>query len=440
MWHQLASRERCANFVEEILKRLVLDNVEPGDIIFTARPEKTSKAIRTTTNGDVSHAMICVQRGSFIDSTSDGVQARSLQRELFLDDEKVFHFRLKEKLSPEVMAKIVDLARAEIGARYSTFEAIRSVAAVKKPRSKRQFCSRLVARVYRDAGIDLVPDADYCSPEELRKSPLLLELSAETELVSEEELQWQSDRYNAIQATHAAQNAVLEVARSFDSSVETFNDLFPLLVQRPDADDAIAEALGNSGYLDLWRRETETHPWRYDATVIDAMTSPEQKEALRDYCIGTLKEAYSGGLRFSVNLVQLRALENQSPRKTFRLKISLYEVLVKNDQTRREVAYDWLLQQHPDDLTKYMEQIEPHTAYWFSIVERVEPNLAKLSRHVVSAEGGEDVCSSCGDRPATDYRLVNGAKTMPGVPSLRLCDDCLAIRRSMQNVLVPFLR
>ena len=88
------------------------------------------------------------------------------------------------------MAKIIDLARAEIGTRYSTIEAIRSVVNLQKPRLKRQFCSRLVARVYNGAGINLVPDADYCSPEDLRRSPLLVEIPAETELVSEEELRW----------------------------------------------------------------------------------------------------------------------------------------------------------------------------------------------------------------------------------------------------------
>ncbi len=108
--------------------------------------------------------MICVQHGSFIDSTADGVQARNLQRELFEDDEQVFHFRLKGALPREVLSNVIDFARAEIGARYSVPEAMRSVAAVRKPRSKRQYCSRLVARVYRNAGIDLVPDADYCSP------------------------------------------------------------------------------------------------------------------------------------------------------------------------------------------------------------------------------------------------------------------------------------
>jgi len=76
------------------MKRIKIDSVRPGDILFTARRGKTSKIIRFATDGVVSHAMICVQHGSFIDSTPDGVQARSLQRELFEDEEQAFHFRM----------------------------------------------------------------------------------------------------------------------------------------------------------------------------------------------------------------------------------------------------------------------------------------------------------------------------------------------------------
>ncbi|ESW67344.1 hypothetical protein NKL07_01205 [Mesorhizobium sp. C280B] len=418
------------------MKRIKIDSVESGDILFTARPG-TSKVVRIATHGIVSHAMICVQHGSFIDSTMDGVQARSLQRELFQDDEQVFHFRLKEPVAPEILSNVIDYARAEIGARYSLPEAIRSVRAVRKPRSKRQFCSRLVARVYRRASIDLVPDADYCSPEDLRRSPLLMELSVETETVSPEEVEWRAASGNPIQAMHQAQNVVLAAARSVDPDVENFNDLYSLIAKRPDADQVIAAALRDSGYLDVWRMETATHPWRYDLGLIGQMT--ESQEALRDYCIGTVREAYSGGIRFAVNLVQLRALNSQYPRESFRLEIELYETLVQNDQLRREVAYAWLSKHFPDDLNRHMEQIEPHSAYWYSIVDRVEPHLAGLSRRAVEAEGGTNVCSSCGDEPALDYRLVNGAGTMPGVPSLRLCDDCIEIRRGMGNVLVPFL-
>ena len=422
----------------QVMKRIKIDSVEPGDILFTARPGKLSKAIRFTTRGVVSHAMICVQHGSFIDSTSSGVQARNLQRELFEDDETAFHFRLKDKPDRKVIEQIVDYARSEIGARYSKSEAARSVAAVRRPRSKRQFCSRLVARVYKMAGIELVPDADYCSPEDLRISPLLTELPVDFEPVSADELAWAAGRPNPIQAMHDAQNAVLDAARSFDPEIENFNDMYGLLVKRPEADQVIAAALKRSGYLDIWKIEVGEHPWRYTHGLIDNLSA--SVEAVRDYCIGTVKEAYSGGIRYSINLVQLQALQLQQPRELFRLEIALYKTLVRNDQSRREVAYDWLQRHCPDLLEQHMEQIEPHTEYWWSLIDRVEPKLAALSRHAVSAEGRTDICSSCGDHPANAYRVVNGAETTPGVPSLRLCDECLEIRRGiMGNVLMPFL-
>ncbi|MGY8633546.1 YiiX/YebB-like N1pC/P60 family cysteine hydrolase [Bradyrhizobium sp. 14AA] len=419
------------------MKRIKIDSVEPGDILLTARPGKVSKAIRFTTGAVVSHAMICVQHGSFIDSTSTGVQARNLQRELFEDDEKAFHFRLKDAPDRKVLEQIVDYARSEIGARYSKSEAARSVAAVRRPRSKRQFCSRLAARVYKMAGIELVPDADYCSPEDLRISPLLKELPVEFEPVSADELAWTSGRPNPIQAMHDAQNAVLDAARSVDPEVENFNHMYDLLERRPESDQVIAAALKDTGYLDLWKMEVEEHPWRYTHGLIDQLsTSPG---ALCDYCIGTVQEAYTGGIRFAINLVQLQAIQRQHPRESFRLQIALFETLVRNDQSRREVAYGWLRKHYPSLLEQHMEQIEPHTEYWWSLIDRVEPKLAALSRHAVSAEGRTDICSSCGDHPANAYRVVNGAETMPGVPSLRLCDECLEIRRGiMGNLLMPF--
>ncbi len=199
----------------------------------------------------------------------------------------------------------------------------------------------------------------------------------------------------------------------------------------------IAAALKSSGYLELWKMEVETHPWRYQQGLMDRQSAPPHE--VRDYCIGNVKEAYSGGVRYAINLVQLRELQRQFPRESFRLEIELYEVLVRNDQNRREIAYDWLQRHCPDQLLEYMEEIEPHTAYWWSVVGRVEPVLAALSRQAVDSEGSVDVCTLCGDQPASAYRVVNGGETMPGVPSLRLCEGCIEIRRGMGDVLMPFL-
>lgn len=419
------------------MKRININTVMPGDILFTARPGKLSSVIRFATGGEVSHAMICVQHGSFIDSTKDGVQARNLQRELFEDDELAFHFRLKAKPDHNVLNQILDFARAEIGSRYSTIEAARAVARLRKPRLKRQFCSRLVARVFKLAGIDLVADADYCSPEDLRRSPLLEELPIAFEPVSSEEIERMSGSPNPLQAMHDAQNAVLDAARSVDPDIENFNDLYEMLIQRPDSDHVVASALESSGYLNLWKVELERHPWRYIPGLIDEISAPPID--LIDYFIYTVKEAYTGGARFAVNLVQLQALQQQHPRRSFTLEIALYETLVRNDQNRREVAFDWLQRHHPDLLKQHMEEIEPHTPYWWSVIDRVEPNLGTISRLAVTSAGRNDVCSSCGDHPAHSYRLVNAAETMPGVPSLRLCDDCLEVRGNMGQVLTPFV-
>ncbi|WP_457662522.1 hypothetical protein [Sinorhizobium medicae] len=231
-----------------------------------------------------------------------------------------------------------------------------------------------MARVYKKANIDLVPDADYCSPEDLRLSPLLVEIPVQTETVSEEETRWRETNANPVRDTHQAHNAILDVARSFDPDIESLNDLYPLLVNRPDIDPEIAAVLRKSGYLDLWRIEIETFPWRYDQNLIATMTDPGQMAELREYCIGTVIEAYSGGIRFAVNLVQLQALQSKYGGESFQLWVKLYQTLVLNDQARREVAFTWLLKHHPDDLKRHMEQIEPHSAYWYSIVDRGTPH------------------------------------------------------------------
>lgn len=420
------------------MKRIRFESVEPGDIILTARPAKMSKLIRTSTGGSVSHAAICVQNGSFVDSTSEGVQAHNFQRELFEDSEEVFHLRLKKTLPPEVLAKIIEYARAEIGTRYSIRQAISSVSPVKGSPRKKQFCSRLVAQAYSAGGIDLVANPDYCTPEDLLRSDLLMKLSVEFENLSKEDLEWATASSNPIQATQEAQNAVLAEARAISPNIETFDDLYDLLKSQKDTDRPISDSLKNSGYLDLWRYDIENFPWRYTHGLIEELELPI--DAVRDYCIQTLKHAYSGGIRFSKNLIQLQRFNKQHPRTSFELLIGLYETLVRNDQNRREVAYEWLQKHFPNQLKECMEEIEPHSEYWYSIIDIVEPKLATISRHAILSEHRIDVCSSCGDYPAQSYRLVNGVETMPGVPSLRLCDDCIDIRRNMGNQLLPFLR
>jgi hypothetical protein len=418
------------------MKRIKIDKLQTGDIILTASRTKIGKAVRFGSGGLVSHAMICVQHGSIIDSTSDGVQARNLQREFFEDDEEVFGFRLRKRLSPVAMARVIDFARSKIGTRYSKAEAIRSVTSGRKPRNEQQFCSRLVAQAYSSVGVQLVADHDYCTPEDLRLSPVLEELVDLTEAVSEEEFAVWNERANPIQMMQDAHDAILKVARSLDPQTENFTDVDRLVREHPEWDAVIARAYRDSGFLELWKHERNTNPWRYDITLMESVTDAAMLTDLRAACIDTIREAYSGGVRFAVNLAHYQAAHNESPRETLALLIELYETLMRNDHLWRETARAWLLKYHPEDVDRHMERIAPHSALWFSIVDRVEPRLGALARMSIAHENTVEVCSSCGD-PAEDYRIVNADEAMPGVPSLRLCKDCVSIRRSFGELLEP---
>lgn len=418
------------------MKRVRIDLLQPGDVVLTARRSPVGKGIRWSTGGLVSHAMICVQHGSVIDSTSEGVQARNIQRELFGAGEEVFAFRLREPLDEAQVAQVIDFARSEIGARYSNMEAARSVLRGSKPRTKRQFCSRLVARSYASVGIKLVGDQDYCTPEELRVSPLLHELRDITETVSEEELAAWREHPNPLDLMRASQNAVLAAARRLDPSVENLGDLDRLVQDHPEWDPQIAQAYRDSGYLDFWRADFKINPWHYDIAAMVESCSGATGADLRAYCVSTIREFSSGGVRFAINLRHYRAGHQASRRETTALLIALYEQLVRSDQLRRDTALEWLKRHFPDDVERNLQWIVPHSELWFSIVDRVEPNLGAIARISMSREGSSDVCSSCGD-PASDYWLVNGAETMPGVPSLRLCDDCVVIRRKGGEMLEP---
>jgi hypothetical protein len=157
---------------------------------------------------------------------------------------------------------------------------------------------------------------------------------------------------------------------------------------------------------------------------------------LREYCVSTVREFHTGGLRFAVNLAHYEHSMQDRPRVTTAQLLYLYRQLVRNDHMRRTVALEWLRRHYPADAKSELQRIVPHSDHWFSIVDRVEPRLGAIARMNIEASGSVDGCFACGD-PAEDYLIVNGAEAMPGVPSLRLCADCVGIRSGNGEIFAP---
>lgn len=338
------------------MKRIRVDALQPGDIVLTASKSATGKAIRTTTVAMVSHAMICVGYGSVIDSTGVGVQARNVQRELFKPLERVYAFRLKVPLGKERLNDVIDFARSQIGARYSAKEAVRSVLPGPRPRGRRQFCSRLVARSYAAAGVLLVADEDYCTPEQLGLSPLLRQLDDVTEIVSEEEIAAWRERPDPIAMTHAAQNEILDGVRKLAPNVEHFGDLDRIVREHPEWDLHIAGLFRTSGYLDLWRNDVAVNPWHYDVEALEAIVTEHNRADLRGFCRGIIAEAVSGGQRYRTMLEHHRQSHRLVPRQTTFQLVELYGQMVEKDAELRSTARTWLERHYPDDVAVYLER------------------------------------------------------------------------------------
>lgn len=405
--------------------------IQPGDIVLTTTPERLSRKIRTATGADISHAMICVAKSSVIDSTGDGVHARNLER-IVLDAGCAGHvLRPLKSLTADQLRAVISYARAAVGTRYTMLEAGKSVLAGLVP-GKRQFCSRLVAQAYREAGVDLASDADFCHPGELLTSQLLIEIpDVLRELTPDEEEYWRGDM-DHVEAMRQSTNVLLTRARELSSSIESLNDIDAYLTVHPEADDHLVDALKSSRYLELWRDEFERNSWQYNVAMMEGHDSSAERK--RRYCEELLEDEKLGQNRFVLNHAGYVSLHFAHPRRYFALKVELYVLLASFHARRVKAAKEWLARK---GLTEPVVEalLRPHTPEWFESLREWNPVQAAQTEAAIQVTGSSDICSVCADDPASDYAQVSVVRLGPG--TIRLCDFCFKYR-SADELMKPF--
>lgn len=405
--------------------------IQAGDIVLTTTPETISQTIRKVTGADISHAMICVARSSVIDSTGDGVHARNLDRIILEPGCSGHVLRPVKPLTANQLRSVISFSRAVVGTRYTITGAAKSVVAGFVA-GRRQFCSRLVAQVYRDAGVNLVLDADFCHPGELLKSPALVEIpNVLRNLSPEEEADWREDIDN-VQAMRDSTNALLREARKLSSEIESLNDIDAYLVDHPEGDAQLVQALRSSRYLELWRDEFERNSWQYHVALIEGHDGFSERK--QRYCEELLADEELCHNRFIVNHAGYVTVNTLHPRQYFALMVELYNSLTEFHARRIKAATDWLtrrglIEPPPSKL------LRPHTPEWFASLREWNPKQAAMVEAVLQTTGSSDVCSVCADDPVRDYVLVSRPAAGPG--TLRLCDDCFRIR-SVGEPMRPF--
>jgi Permuted papain-like amidase enzyme, YaeF/YiiX, C92 family len=411
------SELRFRRLNENVLKR--------GDIVLSTGVAFVSKAIRIATKSDISHAMLYVEDRSVIDATGEGVHARNTQRLLFEPRCAVHVMRLRQALSPEQLQAVTTYMRERIGTEYTTKEAVMTVLVGKTISSDRQFCSRLVARAFAKGGVKLVKDVNFCSPGELKDSPLLAAVENATVAVSGEEVMSWTELKDMPQLMRDATNVILVGARAIDPAIQTFDDVNRHLVAHPEDDAAFSELLASSGYLSLWRIEQDQNPWQHDLRLM--RYGP--RDQIEDYCWDVLNNESAGTHRFIMNRGGYESFAQQFGLRYFREMSELYEWLAMLHRQRVQVAKSWL-----EDEGLFMPSADiplvPHSSEWIASLAAWDRAQADHTRHILQLAGRSDVCSICGDNPVKDYRLAEEARAAGGPNTLRLCSDCLGTRQS----------
>jgi hypothetical protein len=149
---------------------------------------------------------------------------------------------------------------------------------------------------------------------------------------------------------------------------------------------------------------------------------------MTEYCWDVLRSEGQQPNRYILNRGGYDYLVRQYDRRYFRKMASLYETLASLHATRVDVAQRWL-EANGRIASSAPRPLVPHSTAWFSAFEQWSPAQAAMTRQIIELAGRCDICSVCGDDPAADYRLQIEQRPPGGVDTLRLCADCVAIRR-----------
>lgn len=404
------------------LQGLDASKLRPGDVILTADHSVVSRAIRNRTRSDISHAMIYVESHSVIEANNTGVHARNTQRLHYPADLALYVLRPRDPLTAEEVEAICLFARGKVGSQYTIVQAAQSIAPIRAKANRRQFCSRLVGQAYAAAGRHLGDDPHYLSPGDLLRSQVFEQVPHATIAIDEAASARWANHKDMTAVMVASTNAVLAQVRKLDPAIETFDDVIAMLIAKPHHDAAVLIAYEASGYLEVWRDFVEATPWQYDPAIMSERARGS-RDSIEAYCLDTLRNA-KGSERYEQNLAGYTQLHRQYGLKTFVRLRQLYQQLVDLNMQRREVAVTWLRANAPNLLSSG----KPHTEEWFSALQLRAPDQAAMVRATLAAAGSTEVCSICGDDPATDMRLVEAGVSAQESFTLKLCDDCRGIR------------
>ncbi|EPX8746599.1 YiiX/YebB-like N1pC/P60 family cysteine hydrolase, partial [Vibrio cholerae] len=307
---------------------LDLEKLEHADIVLESGNTKlVSDLIKAVTNSHYSHAMLYVGH-SLNHATSDGgVFSKNPQRILVDDVKDLKVLRLKDAITDDVKLAICKESSYLVGTLYGKREATKSITKTEKAsKSRKQFCSRLVAQCYAKSGINLVSNPDYCTPEDLNRSELLVEVADCVRLATEDDLEIYNRKDPNIEnqrETYKWLNNARDLYKKEGVEIQTINDVTKALMQDRKFDNRLCKLAKATKYFDLYNVDRQVNTMRYcqDGFYAVLSNSKDMNKIIREEIALNDREVK----RHSENLIAARHNFKQARLKFSKLHIKLYE-------------------------------------------------------------------------------------------------------------------
>ncbi|CAD7534332.1 hypothetical protein G9455_11570 [Aeromonas hydrophila] len=328
--------------VKYIIER---SKLEPGDIILTSEKSWSSAGIRLATLGKYSHAAIYVGK-TIIEATLDGVFSKNPQRILVDKPNQIAVFRSKKPLTVDEVTTICKYARTQIGSLYAIPEVVqykaRSLLRIEE--TKKQFCSRLVAKSYEAANYDLknLKYPSFCTPKQLGLCKAFEQVDDIVRLATEPEIKFSKTKdLNIIhlQDTYEWLNKTRYLVKAFslenEFDIQSISDVSQFLINKPRFDHDISSYVRESGYLEFYNCDRSINPYRYEKSLFlnvlachpEPLAFLEEEYSKEPDLINTYETNLSGYMEYN----------NQRKLEFFMLHIQLYIHLLSIIHTRLSI-------------------------------------------------------------------------------------------------------
>lgn len=320
-----------------------------GDILMVNRNDTTAPRIREMANCNYSHVLIYRGDNCFLESDGLGVASVNPYRLLFDKVEDVCILRLKDILKLDKLAQSIGNAANKIGTGYaSKLEVGRGVNCQDEEKianqPNRQFCTRFVAQIYREAGLPIVKNADYCSPKDFEDSSMLFKLNISLQEASEKQIDFANEKNPPINLMTEATYQFFEGVRALvGEDIQTFPQVEEFLLANPQFDEQITKILETTDYLLVGDLERELNSYLYD---FDSFIEYYGFEDALNYSMSDLTNEINRAVNFRNSIEMYKKLYDDTSLKYFDAHYKCYQKQLQFSQERFAVFSQVVMSRH----------------------------------------------------------------------------------------------